>query len=260
MATINSINNNSGTLTVANGLTVTAGGATVTAGGLTVTAGATSIGVTGNNSFTVASGTSQIAIGNDAVAKTVYLGNTTGATALNLNAGTGNFNVYVDSGAASQIINSSGNVNFPLTSAFNYYLGTADTNATGDNLTATIGGGHALTKVYDQGSNCSTGGLFTAPVTGKYFFSFTVLFSSLQASSKNCFLYLVTSAATYVWNIDILNAFTTSDQISLFFSSYAPMTAADTCSFQVLIGGNGSNGITIGSGQGNTYISGMLVC
>jgi len=260
MATQNAINNNSGTLTVANGLTVTAGGATVTAGGLTVTAGATSIGGTGNNPFTVASGTSQIAIGNDEVAKTIYLGNTTGATALNLNSGTGGYNLYVGSGTASQVVNSSGDVTFPLTPCFMYYLGTADTSATGDNLTATIGGGHALTKVYDQGSNCTTAGVFTAPVTGRYLFSTTVQFSSLASANKNCTFSIVTSAVTYVYNVDLNSLFTTSDQVNMFFTSFAGMTAADTCSFTVLISGNASNNVTIGSGQGNTYISGKLEC
>jgi len=261
MATQNSINNNSGTLTVASGLTVTSGGATVTAGGLTVTAGATSIGVTGNNSFTVASGTSQISIGNDAVAHTVLIGTTTGGATTSINAGTGGYNLYVGSGSASQTVTSSGYVTFPLTPAFMYYLGTADTNATGENLTATIGGGHALTKVYDQGSNCTTAGVFTAPVTGKYFFSFTVQFANLGVSSpKNMTLNIVTTLVAYVYNVDLASLFTASDQINVSFCSFGSMTAADTASFTVAITGAVSNTVTIGSGQGNTYISGKLEC
>jgi len=260
MATQNSINNNSGTLTVASGLTVTSGGVTVTAGGLTVTAGATSIGVTGNNSFTVASGTSQISIGNDAVAHTVLIGTTTGGATTSINAGTGGYNLYVGSGSASQTVTSSGYVTFPLTSAFMYYLGTADTNATGDGGVATIGGGHALTKVYDQGSNCTTAGVFTAPVTGKYFFSATIQLAAIQSAAKNCFINIVTSATTYIWNLDIANDFTTSNQINLFYSTFANMTAADTCSFQLQLNGGASNTTSIGSGAGQTFISGKLEC
>ncbi len=261
MATINSINNNSGTLTVANGLTVTAGGATVTAGGLTVTAGTTSIGVTGNNPFTVASGTSQISIGNDAVAHTVLIGTTTGAATTNINAGTGGYNLYVGSVSASQTVTSAGMVNFPLTSAFFYYLGTGDSSVTGNGGSYTFGTtGNALTKVFDQGSNCTTLGVFTAPVTGRYFLCFRLIITGITAAMTASQCYLNTTAANY----DIYTApgliKTAGNIISISNSGFFSMTAADTATVTLSISNGASNAASITAGQGSSFFCGSLEC
>jgi hypothetical protein len=261
MATQNSINNNSGTLTVASGLTVTSGGVTVTAGGLTVTAGATSIGVTGNNSFTVASGTSQISIGNDAVAHTVLIGTTTGGATTSINAGTGGYNLYVGSGSASQTVTSSGYVTFPLTPAFMYYLGSSDNSVTGNGATYTFGTtGNALTKVFDQGSNCTTAGVFTAPVTGKYELGVFLRINSLTAAMTSGVLTIVTTGVSYALSTDSGGIRTGGNIESQAFSSIVPMTAADTCTITLVISSGASNAAGVSGGQGLSYFYGTLVC
>lgn len=106
-------------------------------------------------------------IGNNAVARTTTVGNTTGASSLALKCGTGDFSLASASGTLISALDS-GAVTKPLQPAFSAYRSSGATNVTGN------GGLYRVvfdSEFYDIGSNYNTGtGYFTAPVDGIYLF------------------------------------------------------------------------------------------
>jgi len=68
------------------------------------------------------------------------------------------------------VMSAAGERTMPLQPAFLAYLGTTDSNVTGDGTYFTVGSGNAMTEVFDQNSDFNTNGTFTAPVTGRYLF------------------------------------------------------------------------------------------
>jgi len=93
----------------------------------------------------------------------------------------------------------------PLQPAFLGYLPSTDLNVTGAGATYTLGGVTALTEVFDVGGNFTTAGVFTAPVTGKYFLTLSIYvtgctiatsFSSRIITSNGTYLHQTTRAAS----------------------------------------------------------------
>jgi hypothetical protein len=82
------------------------------------------------------------------------------------------------------------------TSCFNAYLSSIQSNVTGDNTSYQI---VFDTLLFDDNSDYNTStGVFTAPVTGKYLFSTTVLGQNLVESNQPS-VFIVTSARTYYY-------------------------------------------------------------
>lgn len=205
-------------------------------------------------------GTINIASG--AAAKNTNIGNTTSTSTLALKAGTNTttpvYTVATNSGTIVSALGA-GSINYPLTPAFLVKLGSDDNNKTGNGTVFTIGSATALTKIFDQGTNITTAGVFTAPVTGRYRVSaYTLLIGATVLTTGN--MNMVTSNRTY----EFFNGRATGTSASMSFtgSVLADFDAADTMT--VTVTGNGEAGATddVAGTSGSTertWISGHLV-
>lgn len=162
-------------------------------------------------------------------------------------------NAYVirdETGGANRfLISTGGNVTMPSQPAF---LAKPSSNqsdiATGANITVALGN-----EIYDVGSNFASN-IFTAPVTGKYLFIFTLYGSQLDGDSSYFEIAIVTSNRGYA----IINEPSGSEDVYAggTVSVVADMDANDTAYARVAIGsGQSTFDITTSSN-----FSGALIC
>lgn len=138
--------------------------------------------------------------------------------------------------------------------SFLAYRATDTANATGNGATATV---NFSTEVFDRAANFS-GTTFTAPVTGIYGFSASVLLGDLTTAMTSFTLNLVTTARIYQKKIDFTPI--AGGVISLDISVLADMTAADTAVVQIIASnGAGDTADIKGSSNLATFFSGQLV-
>lgn len=212
---------------------------------------------TTNGTYSVSTGTGAINIGTDATSKTITLGNTTGTSVLALKYGTGDFSLASATGNVIIALDS-GEVTKPLQPAFLAYLNTTVTNVTGDTTVYTV---IFDTEVYDQGSDFNLGtSIFTAPVTGRYLFDYTVFL--IGATSLNAWRgQIATSNRNYdvVPTVGVANP----NQMLVNINIVADMDASDTASFAIATADSGGKIDDI-SGLVNsnlrTFVSGTLIC
>lgn len=139
------------------------------------------------------------------------------------------------------------------------FLGTTDTNVTGDNTLYTIGSGNALTKVVDQGTNLNTNGTFTAPVAGNYFLQATAILVGGTVINGGE-MRIVTTGRTFRQFLPTTAGNTT--QLAGSVSTITSMAAGDTATFQISSSDTGGKVDDLGGGASPyiTWISGYLVC
>lgn len=228
--------------TIASTTSLTAGS------GFTVTTGAT----------TINSGTSAINIGTDASAKTTTIGTTTTTSKLALKCGTGGYTLDSATGNLVTAL-STGETNYPLQPSFLSYLGTADANVTGNGATYTLGGGNALTEVFDQNSDISTAGIFTAPVTGRYLLIGVLRSVDIGTLIVDGTLSLVTSNRTYINQHNPAASSASTGGLTESIIVIADMDAADTAKITLVGTGAASNRIDINATDTSSYFSGQLL-
>lgn len=155
-------------------------------------------------------------------------------------------------------INSAGVATNTSQPAFLYILGSSVTNATGNGANFTLGTSTALTKVFDQGNNFSTGGTFTAPTAGIYRLGCYVEITACTIATTIVLL-IVTTSATYQ------NEFfrpASNLNLTLSIDSLCQMSSGDTATFVAISVGEAGNTDTV-YGNGSTYytrVYGNLVC
>lgn len=243
---------------------------------------------TNNGPLTIASGTGTINISNDSTntnidlgtgagVKVVDIGSTTGASGIQMNAGSAGMAVTSTStiafGASTSVsmntgltIDSTGRARNTKQPAFLAYLTTNQTNTTGDGTVYTI---PFNATTYNQGSSFNTAtGAFTAPISGVYLFTSGVRFSGLTISYNRAVMALIvagTSAQTL--NAGPVNpgaAFsTTSTDFGFNCTGSIFMTAGDVLTMTLTVAGSTKTiqvGGVFGSNQYLTWLSGCLLC
>lgn len=200
-------------------------------------------------------------IATDAVAHTVTIGNNTGATAVNIDIGTGDFTLDSATGTLISQLDS-GEMTRPVQPAFLAHLATDVLNVTGDNFLYNLGFITALTEDYDQGGDFVTSGTFTAPVTGRYLLYSNILMRGITAAMTFDDMRLTSSNRTIFFNIGNAGAIkNSSDGYTFYGSILTDMDASDTVSFGVnLRNGAGRTADVDGSSARLTYIGGYLAC
>lgn len=169
-------------------------------------------------------------------------------------------NFKISTGAAlgtNDIISASsaGSINFPKTPAFFGYLAAPVLNATGNGATYTLGT-DALTIVYDQGTNFTTGGVFTAPVAGIYDLRTQITVSNTTIATTFV-IEINTTTQTFTYHFQKA-AGTETETVSI--NTLAKMAATDTAYVTLTVSGEAGNTNTIdGAANGVTYFCGTLV-
>lgn len=159
-------------------------------------------------------------------------------------------------------IDSSGRQTNTTQPAFLSVLNTEATDVAGNSGSYTFGTGGNLTDIFDQNSNMSTSGVFTAPVTGKYFFTFTLRVIDV-VNSTNGNIQIVTSNRTYTLLAqNPLATLSSSSGWKPTGSSLTDMDAADTATFTLSGSGEASNvwNVIASTTNPTSWVSGFLAC
>lgn len=158
-------------------------------------------------------------------------------------------------------VQTTGEINYPLQTAFLAYLATQDTDVTGDGTTYTLGGGNALTEVFDQNSDFNTNGTFTAPVTGRYQLSAKLGVTGMTTGMTVGTLTIVTSNRNYTQQIDPAKVFDANTTATYSLSVLVDMDASDTSTVTLQIS-NGAKAADVQAAATNatSMFSGFLAC
>ena len=158
-------------------------------------------------------------------------------------------------------IDASGHITKPLQSAFSAECGTTHTNISTGSTTIIID-----TERFDQNGDFNTSNYtFTAPVTGKYQFTWAVNFSDIGGESASGFSYMAaildTSNIDYEVYFDFAIGDKTADNTTLTGSALADMDENDTAILKIYNNMGSTTGDIAGdSSQMSTYLTGYLVC
>ena len=159
---------------------------------------------------------------------------------------------------------SAGEVTMPLQPAFLAYLGTSDSNVTGNGATYVLGSGNALTEVFDQGGDFVTTGTFTAPVTGRYSLASNFVMGDITAAMTFQGMNITTSNRTYQFGFQndgtVQTVAVVPGIISTHGSVLADMDAADTFTTSIAISGGVGNTADSSPTGARIFMSGFLAC
>ena len=158
------------------------------------------------------------------------------------------------------VATTAGEITKPLQPAF-LANGADGANVTGDGTVYVVGTSTPWTEIYDQNGDFNTNGTFTAPVTGKYFFSANILISGILVTHTECEIRLVASNRTE--NSGLCNPYANSDlngSYTLQIGVLIDMDTSDTCNVSIQVE-NGTKVIDLNASFGpNLNFSGFLAC
>jgi len=158
------------------------------------------------------------------------------------------------------VMTAAGQRTMPLQPCFLGDQSSTDLNVTGDGTVFQMGSGNPLTKIYDQGNDFTTGGVFTAPVDGKYFFTVGVYIEGIDIGITEYSIDLVTSNGTYsICRFNAAGLRVPAWQNRSNGNIHCDMDASDTATVNVT-GSNGLKTITIKIENRDSSIAGFLIC
>lgn len=168
--------------------------------------------------------------------------------------GSHSFYGNVAGGGLFATLNSNG-LTVAVQPSFLGYLGATVLNKTGNGTVYTLGT-DALTEVYDRGSNFTTAGVFTAPVTGIYDLRAQVTVTG-NTIATTFVISIVTTARTYTYTFT--KAAGAQDE-SVSISALADMNATNTATVTIAVSGEAADTSDIKGGATlETYFCGTLV-
>ncbi len=240
-----------GTLTISRATKLDAGevegtDATFT-GNFTQTGGTTDIGTD--------AAANNINIGTGAAAKTITIGNTTGASAVNIDTGTGDFTLDSATGNIITALDT-GEITKPLQPAFLAYVSSTINNVTGTGTAYTV---IFDTEVFDQNADYNTAsGVFTAPVTGRYFLQSLVCIGGTTQATQFAIL-IATSNRNYY---NYYRRAASNQDHTMQISSLCDMDAADIAYIVIAVAGEAGDTDDVLGDATNCVasFSGHLVC
>lgn len=142
-------------------------------------------------------------------------------------------NTTLGDAAADSLTVNAGVFSAPNIPAFAAYVSSTINNVTGAGAAYNV---VFDTEIFDQNSNFNNAtGIFTAPVTGRYFFSCAVRLTGTTALATNLQVVLVTSNRN--WAFIYLDKVLNTDDMSVGGSAVIDMDAADTAKVQVILSG-----------------------
>lgn len=234
------------------------------------TVGASISGVTNTLTVTNPSNTAS-----SAARETITVGGTSaGNPTLNFNAGASNWETGLDN-ADSQaykisqstalgtkdtfIMTTAGQRTMPLQPAFYGLLSADDTNVTGNSTPYVLGQSHVLTKGFDQNSNFTTGGVFTAPVTGIYAIYSWIDYDNLNAAHNQANTYLIINGTPKFYTSDYqpFNLQNAGGGTGFATAYLVQLNATNTLQVGGEVGG-GTKTVTVRGSL--SFIAGFLVC
>ena len=148
-----------------------------------------------------------------------------------------------------------GHITKPLQSAFHAYNGSSQTNLAGDSA-------HTInidTEVFDQNGDFNTSNYtFTAPVTGRYLFTYHLTLNTVDEGSPFTYAHLDTSNREYYhWFDNNIQLSADATYVSFPITVIADMDANDTALMKVFIGGGSA--VTDTATSTNTWFTGCLL-
>lgn len=167
----------------------------------------------------------------------------------------------IDASSERFRIDAAGLVTTPLQSAFSAQPTSDINNITGDATTASLTNVD-YTEYFDVNAdfNHNDGanrGVFTAPVTGKYYLGYTLCYSGITSASTSGVHVLNTSNRVYNNNFNPYNHANVGVNGNIVFSAIVDMDANDTAFVQFYVNGNGSKVVDILASQHKFF--GMLI-
>jgi hypothetical protein len=135
----------------------------------------------------------------------------------------------------------------PLQPAFSAFLGTTDADVTGDGAQYTLGSANALTEIFDQGSDFTTAGVFTAPATGRYFLAAGFLMEEASTATDSEFLIVTSNRTWYGSQMDV-SGIDVSGDWGINYSILTDMDASDVADTRMTLTGVGADSCDVHGG------------
>jgi hypothetical protein len=201
----------------------------------------------------VASAVNELKVTNSATGNPVLV-EAGGETNVNLDIkskGTGELGLFTN-GVEAVNIDQNGAVTQPLNPCFTADMSVDQSNITGNGTEAVV---IFNTERFDQGSDYSTStGIFTAPKTGKYLFTATLLLEGIT-SPRATSLNLIAS------NVTFRNEYPDIDNSeSITITMIVDMDSGDTAKVAVKVSGEAGDSVDVSGGSpGRSYFSGTLI-